>query len=207
MSLIYLISNTINSKVYIGKTEKSLEERFRQHYLDSTKDRCKNRALYRAFNKHGVDSFSISLVEEVDSKLSCQREIFWISQYNSYVEGYNSTKGGDGQSYLDYDKIISTYNSCRNTVETAKICNCHKDSVRDLINKLKIEVNLSHGTIPVTGTLNGEVFHFSSMKEASIFLIGKLNLKYKQNHYVTNIGRCCKGKRKTCAGFTWKYTN
>jgi hypothetical protein len=35
MAYIYCITNDINNKQYIGKTEKSIEERFREHCSDS----------------------------------------------------------------------------------------------------------------------------------------------------------------------------
>ena len=43
MAYIYLITNTINNKVYVGKTELSIGKRFQEHIHDSKKERCKNR--------------------------------------------------------------------------------------------------------------------------------------------------------------------
>lgn len=45
MSYIYVITNTINQRKYVGKTEKTVEERFRQHIKDSQKNRI-NLVLY-----------------------------------------------------------------------------------------------------------------------------------------------------------------
>ena len=46
MAFIYKITNSINDKIYIGNTSKTLEERFQQHYKDSRKERFKHRPLY-----------------------------------------------------------------------------------------------------------------------------------------------------------------
>lgn len=37
MGYIYCITNVINSKKYIGKTTSTIEERFKEHCLDSKK--------------------------------------------------------------------------------------------------------------------------------------------------------------------------
>ena len=39
MSVIYKITNDINSKVYIGKTEFTIEKRFNEHCRDAYKPR------------------------------------------------------------------------------------------------------------------------------------------------------------------------
>ena len=63
MGFIYKIINNINDKVYIGKTDFSIEKRWAEHKKDSQKD-LKNRPLYRAMNKYGIENFSIEIVEE-----------------------------------------------------------------------------------------------------------------------------------------------
>jgi len=85
--MIYLITNKINNKRYIGKTQKPIKTRWYYH--------CKNAsygidtALYRAIRKYGEENFTIEyLCEGSDAE-----EILAIS---SYKPEYNMTKGGDG---------------------------------------------------------------------------------------------------------------
>lgn len=42
MAYIYQITNDINQKIYIGKTEFSIEKRFKEHCKDAFKDRNEN---------------------------------------------------------------------------------------------------------------------------------------------------------------------
>lgn len=56
-----------------------------------------NSYLHRAMNYHGVDNFNFEVIEEVENSLLNEREIYWISFYNSLVpNGYNLTAGGEG---------------------------------------------------------------------------------------------------------------
>ena len=59
MKKIYIIKNDINDKKYIGQTSKQLEERMKQHIIDSKKQKCMNIDLYKDMNKYGIDKFHI----------------------------------------------------------------------------------------------------------------------------------------------------
>jgi len=85
--MIYLITNKINNKQYIGKTSQSLDKRWYQH--------CKNAEygldtyLYRAIRKYGVENFECVYIADGLN----DEEVLLIEQYNPV---YNMTKGGDG---------------------------------------------------------------------------------------------------------------
>ena len=59
MSYIYKITNDINNKVYVGKTNLTIEKRFREHCTDSKKFTIEKRPLYNAMNKYGIEHFHI----------------------------------------------------------------------------------------------------------------------------------------------------
>ena len=99
MAFIYKITNKLNNKSYIGKTENSVEKRYKQHLSEFKKDRCRNRPLYRAMIKYGVENFDLETLEETENP--SEREVFWISYYSSFQKGYNATRGGDGSTYVD----------------------------------------------------------------------------------------------------------
>lgn len=89
-AIIYQITNLVNGKIYIGKTTKSLEERFKRHFYNHT---SLNTHLYKSMRKHGFTNFSIELLEVADQSIINDRECYWISKLNPH---YNMTKGGDG---------------------------------------------------------------------------------------------------------------
>jgi hypothetical protein len=110
MGYIYKITNNINGKCYIGKTERTIQVRWSEHIRLS---RLKlDLPLYRAFSKYSVNNFSIEEVEQCDSAILDEREIYWIDYFNSYRKGYNCTAGGEGgiKTYDGYiDIIIERY--------------------------------------------------------------------------------------------------
>lgn len=109
MAYIYCIVNNINGKKYIGKTNTTIEERFTTHVRDSSRETCKHRALYRAFNKYGVQNFSIHKLEECKWDEASDREIYYIDLYDTFRNGYNETLGGDGSTRIDYDNVVEVY--------------------------------------------------------------------------------------------------
>lgn len=94
---IYLITNTINGKQYIGCTIKPIEKRWRGH-LNEARRGCAY-ALHRAIRKYGAKSFQVECLEEVaDShEALLAAEVRWIADLQSQVpRGYNLTDGGQG---------------------------------------------------------------------------------------------------------------
>jgi len=87
--IIYQITNKVNGKFYIGKTTKSVEERFQRHIYNHKSGKTH---LYSAMRKHGIENFVVSILEEVKNSID-EREKFWISKLSPE---YNMTKGGDG---------------------------------------------------------------------------------------------------------------
>lgn len=76
MAYIYKITNTINNKLYIGKTVNTIEKRFNQHKNESKTERSKKRPLYRAINKYGIENFEIEIIEECNYDILNEREIY-----------------------------------------------------------------------------------------------------------------------------------
>lgn len=91
--IIYQITNEVNGKFYIGKTTKTIEERFRKHLYESRYERS-NSYLYKSMKKYGVKHFTIKVIEcQVDETKLDERERYWIEKLNPH---YNLTPGGEG---------------------------------------------------------------------------------------------------------------
>ena len=56
----------------------------------------KQKTLYKAFKKYGLDNFEFSIIEECLPEDRFKREKYWIDYYNTYEDGYNETRGGEG---------------------------------------------------------------------------------------------------------------
>lgn len=98
MAYIYKITNLTNEKVYIGKTDRDVETRWREHKRHA-KD-LKHIPLYKAILKYGIENFKIETIEECSSEVLDERESYWISFYNAYFDGYNCTLGGEGSKLI-----------------------------------------------------------------------------------------------------------
>jgi group I intron endonuclease len=90
---IYKITNTINKKIYIGQTIKSIIDRFKGHCLKAS---ISISAISNAINKYGKENF---LIEQIDSATSYselnQKEYDWIVKENCLApNGYNLRDGG-----------------------------------------------------------------------------------------------------------------
>lgn len=99
MYQIYKITNLLNNKTYIGKTN-NCDRRWKDHKrLAFTPDQKEyNKVLYKAFRKYGLENFIFEIVEITDAEHCNERESYWIKYYDSYTNGYNETCGGDGGS-------------------------------------------------------------------------------------------------------------
>lgn len=212
MAYIYQIVNDINQKIYVGKTEFSLEKRFKEHCSDAFRERNEKRPLYSAMRKYGIEHFHIELLEETDNPE--ERETYWIEQLGSFKHGYNATLGGDGKKYIDYDLVVETYHKVQNAKEVAKMLSISHDSVINIL-KTRNERILTPQEImkqryarPVF-MLNKDtdeiIKTFSSLREAAEYLINNNLTRCKYSTIKYHISEVCRGKRKSTAGFKWSY--
>ena len=211
MAYIYQIKNDINEKIYIGKTEFSIEKRFKEHCHDAFIERNEKRPLYAAMRKYGIEHFHISLIEETDNPE--EREKYWIEYYQSFKYGYNATMGGDGKKYIDYNLVAATYKELKEVGLTAKKLNIDPGSVHNILIQKNIpikssqEINKEKLSKPVNMyKKTGEYIQsFPSLIDAARFLIdnGYSNCKITTIRY--HISEVCQGKRKSAAGFIWKF--
>ena len=91
MAQIYLITNTLNNKQYIGVTNNSLQERWKSHLYD-------NNVISKAIRKYGKEHFSIEAIHEcntMDEAYSLEPK-FIIEHNTKYPTGYNVSTGGRG---------------------------------------------------------------------------------------------------------------
>lgn len=116
--VIYKLTNKINGLSYIGQTT-NLTKRLRDHRYNA-KHMYKSNAgqrIVQAIREFGFENFEVSILFQSNlcddkqqlRKLLYEKEIFFISKYDTINNGYNITKGGAGlKGYLlPKDKIES----------------------------------------------------------------------------------------------------
>lgn len=213
LAYIYKITNDVNNKVYVGKTEFDIQKRWKEHCGDYAKERCEKRPLYNAMRKYGINHFHMELIEETDDP--AVREEYWIAYYDSYRSGYNGTIGGDGKRYLDYDKIVNTYLAVLNLAETARICGVSRDSVKHIMDERGIAIKHSSEILREKCTVSVKMYNrdgvdliakFNSLSDAARYLMmsGIANGKDLRG-VAAGIAKSCKGERKTAYGRVWKF--
>lgn len=92
---IYRIENLINHKNYIGQSV-DIYDRWAEHKWELNNGKHNNQHLLSSWRKYGADNFEFTIIEQCDENELNEREIYWIEYYDSYLNGYNQTKGGDG---------------------------------------------------------------------------------------------------------------
>ncbi|MBA9027593.1 helix-turn-helix domain-containing protein [Peribacillus huizhouensis] len=91
--IIYKATNTVNRKVYIGLTIRTLQTRKKRHLLDARSG--SEFIFHRAIRRYGEESFKWKVIDKADTldELN-EKEMYWINHYDSYNNGYNMTFGG-----------------------------------------------------------------------------------------------------------------
>ena len=91
--IVYLITNNVNGKRYVGQTSKSLEYRWNLHRYNSS---CP--AMKAAIRKYGYENFSAEvLFDGIDKPLADELEKEFIRSFCTRApNGYNLTEGGEG---------------------------------------------------------------------------------------------------------------
>ena len=175
MGYIYKITNTLNDKVYIGQTIKTVQKRFTQHKNNSNKEYFSQIVLYKAFNKYGIENFIFEEIEEVPNDKLDEREKYWIEYYDSYFNGYNSTLGGRATQLYnwDTDDIIEKYMILKSARAVAKEIGCDHSTIDRILNEngVKRFTPSQQQSKPLYFKKKDEIHHFETTRDAAEWLI------------------------------------
>lgn len=90
---VYLITNLINDKKYVGITND-----YRRRWANHKNGNSKNMVIGQAIEKYGVKNFKFEIIEKnVPLDQIDEKEQYYIEYYQSHVstnKGYNVSKGG-----------------------------------------------------------------------------------------------------------------
>lgn len=92
--VVYVVTNKVNNKKYVGMTIRGLEARKAQHLSDARNG--SEGHFHRAIRKYGEDSFEWEVVYAGSSESELfEKEIELIQKLDAYKNGYNMTIGGE----------------------------------------------------------------------------------------------------------------
>lgn len=93
--VVYVITNDVNDKLYVGITTQPIRDRFRQHGRASN---AFHTPISRAINKHGRHHFKIRILEPgYDAEELGAKEVAWCERLGSMSpNGYNLQVGDSG---------------------------------------------------------------------------------------------------------------
>jgi hypothetical protein len=206
LGFVYIIKNKINSKVYIGKTEKGIQRRFKEHINDHHKVDTSRRPLHDAMKKYGADQFYVELLLETNKADAIEQQ--FIREHNSYVgfkdsNGYNATLGGDGRRHLNFDELglVRDYilDESLTVNSVAKVYGICADTARYTLRNAGIQIRdctKNLGMRVVQFTKEGKYVSHHDSAGVAARALGKSN--------GSHISACLRGTRKGAYGFIWK---
>ena len=94
VSGIYKITNTINGKIYIGRST-NVQDRWVQHIKSALEiGTIAKTQLYKEMKNYGIENFSFELLEKCDKNQLNEKEKYYIALFKTNEWGLNENSGG-----------------------------------------------------------------------------------------------------------------
>lgn len=223
-----------SGKVYVGITVTPLKERKRTH-LRSVKNGS-NLPIHNAIRKYKMKNIKWEIIDRANTwGALCELEIKYIEEFDSYRQGYNLTKGGEGTFGLKHDKEWCVRNSKRRKkffedpvnrkMQSLANKRAHEENPDQAIEHSKFMKERYENKSAREKTAKGTREYLADPKNRKIHSIqrgAKPFLVYKDGEFVgewltqrgcardlsldySHINRCLHGKRKSHGGYTFEY--
>ena len=163
-------------------------------------------------NKYGVGNFIVEQLFECDELKLDSYEILFIEKLDTYHNGYNATKGGDGSILFDYKQIIELYQSGLTIKQVSTQVQCCIDTVRKVLNLYNIDRHAyltgscqqRKKVIQIDIDTKKEIQTFHSIADAAHWLVDNGYAKTYNGGVRQKISLCVQGKLKTAYKFIWR---
>ncbi len=182
--IIYLITNKINNKKYVGQTTRGFINRYNEYLLGA---KCCNPYILKSIKKYGIENFDFTIIDTAQTLHELNyKEIKYISEFNTTNRnlGYNIESGGINSK--SNSETIQLLSSQRKDVKQTN------DWVRKRVEKIvKPVIKINTDLIILE--------HYNSLADA-----GKNN---NNNLSYQSILRLCTGRTKQKGDVIWCYEN
>ena len=225
MGYIYVRTNKVNGKKYVGQT---VDLNGRQNNWKCLSCCYGGKAINNARKKYGIDAFDFEILKECEDDELNYWETYYIKELNTQRPyGYNMTEGGDKAMYgyspseVTKKKISEALKGEKNGMYGKH----HSEESRRKMGEIKKGKHLSEehkkkiskGHKGITFTEEHKNKIRESQHTKTIFQLDKNTneiiaefISIAEAHRqlgISNchISQCCLGQRKSCGGFKWRY--
>lgn len=194
-SCIYLWTNLVNGKKYVGQTMCFYRR------MKNYRHTYPNAYMERAVNKHGLDNFDITILErDVPLDKLDEREQYWLDYYQSYDldKGYN---------------ICKIAGTTKGVTHTEEWCQEHSDYMKEKWkdaeyrnfwhNRMSGENNYFYGK-RFSGDKNGHAKAVRCVELNKIYTTVQEASKCSGTSR-QNISHVLNGRQETAGGYHWEY--
>ena len=151
MALVYMATNTVNGKRYIGFSSQTLEARKQQHLYEATREKPKM-VFAKAIKKYGADNFKFEIVRDGLSKSRALKlEARLIAKLKPE---YNVASGGQNPNYeFRWKPVI--------LLEAGMVFSSVKQAAKDLDIGREFIARVCRGGKPGHRALSANGMHFA----------------------------------------------
>ena len=227
---IYKCTCMSNGLVYVGQAQ-SLSSRKYQHISRLKNHRHGNQHLQRAWDKYGEENFVWEVLEVCSPNMLDAREIFWIEELDSFKHGFNNTAGGGGlRGFQQTDETKAKHATAARALWTPERRVHQRQRMLSENNPMHGrtgDLNPAYGKdhSGPNGGMYGRHHTEDANEKNRQKHLGRNNANSKpvicveRNEFFwsmgeakratgcddTTITRCCRGIKKTCGGYHWRY--
>ncbi len=178
---VYVITNHINNKKYVGQTTKGIEKRFRRHCWVS--EHNKNMPIGLAIAKYGKDNFRIEELCTCESQQELDKmEVYYAKLLNTFSpNGYNLKAGaGNGSMSTETKLKIGVANTGKKVSDETRrrLSESHKGMKLSQATKDKLSA-INRGGDLITVTNMRQFCIANGLQPSKMCLVGQ----GKRNHH------------------------
>ena len=218
MGYIYLITNKINGKQYVGQSIRNdINIRWKQHKNNKSGDT----PISKAYNKYGIENFKFQIICICFDEDCNKYEIDYIKQYNTISpNGYNLRVGGENSKHHAdtikklSDKMKEKWLITKHPCIGLKYSEEYKKKMSDSVKKSLKEKTLKGFKQSIKCLEN--LKDASEKRKRKVAQYSKDNILLKEFNSITEaenqtninnrrISEACNGKSKSAGGFIWKF--